>query len=96
MFSKKINLDACIYKPQLVAIAGADNHIGLAGLTIEQKQAKLWKILKIFKQGEKNIKGPRFSLMLTCKTSWRSRQQLDEKRRRIRKFYNYCPQSAAH
>ena len=41
MFSKKINLDACIYKPQLVAIAGADNHIGLAELTIEQKQAKL-------------------------------------------------------
>ena len=34
--------------------------------------------------------------MLNCKTPRRSLRQLDETRRRIEKFYNYCSQSAAH
>ena len=33
---------------------------------------------------------------VTCKTPRRSLRQLDETRRRIEKFYNYCSQSAAH
>ena len=35
-------------------------------------------------------------LALNCKTPRRSLLQLDETRRRIKKFYNYCSQSAAH
>ena len=34
--------------------------------------------------------------MFTCKTPRRSLQQLDETRRRVKKFYNYCTQSPAH
>ena len=35
-------------------------------------------------------------LVLNCKTPRRSLRQLDETHRRIKKFYNYCSQSAAH
>ena len=35
-------------------------------------------------------------LVLTCKTPRRSLRQLDETRRKIKKFYNYCSQSVAH
>ena len=31
-----------------------------------------------------------------CKTPRKSLRQLDETRRRIKQFYNYCSQSAAH
>ena len=34
--------------------------------------------------------------MLNCKTPRRSLRQLNETRRRIKKFYNYRSQSAAH
>ena len=80
----KLTLNTCIYKPYLATTRGP--------MTI-----KAWpyirtgscefvkKIRKFFGQGEKNIWGHGFSL-----------QQLDETRRRIKKFYNYCSQSAAH
>ena len=60
-----------------MAITGAKDHIDLYSWTYEQEQAKLWKIVKIFMQGEKIFGGHGFSLVLTCKTPWRSRRQLD-------------------
>ena len=53
--------------------------------TGEHEQAKLWKIWTFFGQSEKNIWGPRFWL-----------KKLDETRRRMKQFYNYCSQRAAH
>ena len=40
-----------------MAITGAKDHIDLYSWTYEQEQAKLWKIVKIFMQGEKIFGG---------------------------------------
>ena len=51
----KLTLNAYIYKPLLAAISGANDHVGLAGVT--KSYEKLEKFWKFSRQGEKYILG---------------------------------------
>ena len=63
-----------------MAITGANDHLSSAGLTNWTPGEVVNKIKNFLGKEIKIFGGP----------------QLDETRRRINKFYNFCSQSAAH